>query len=261
MSSQAEKLHQLIQLIDEFDTFGKLNRDMSLLSVAIGTLRKDRSIAQDIYGLSGASSDGLGMLALSRILTEDYLHLLFLNENQESLAEQIDNFNAHPTIEHYVSLKAMEEWGFEFDESQDTKDLIAKVTAGFEKNKERFLRRRETENSFDPDDYYRTWTKVNLNELVKRSGLAVTDEGKRSLKFLTETYDSASSIIHHNSFIVWLLACQDKSVLADEYPDLALTISVITLSRMINLVMQISHAVVQDEELYAGQLNKLADIL
>jgi hypothetical protein len=97
MNSQTEKLEQLIQLVDDFDTCGKLNRDMSLFSVAIGTLRKDRSIAQDIYGLSLANSDGLSMLALSRIMTEDYLHLLFLNENQESLAEQIDNFNAHPT--------------------------------------------------------------------------------------------------------------------------------------------------------------------
>jgi hypothetical protein len=70
------QLKELIQLIDDFDTFGSQSRQMSLFSVAIGTLRKDRSIAADILDVTNPSNDGLGALALSRILIEDYLHLL-----------------------------------------------------------------------------------------------------------------------------------------------------------------------------------------
>lgn len=112
MEIQQAKLVRLIQLIDDFDTFGKLKRDMSLFSVAIGTLRKDKSLAADIIRVTNEDSDGLGAMALTRILIEDYLHLMFLNQNQADLTQNIENFNAHPHMQHYASLQAMKEWGF-----------------------------------------------------------------------------------------------------------------------------------------------------
>lgn len=90
-------IDELIKFIDRYDTFGNRDRDMSLLSVAVGTLRKDRSLAKDILSIT-SGGDGLGSIALSRIITEDYLHLLYLNRNQDSLEENMDKFNTHPHI-------------------------------------------------------------------------------------------------------------------------------------------------------------------
>lgn len=260
MEIQQAKLVRLIQLIDDFDTFGKLKRDMSLFSVAIGTLRKDKSLAADIIRVTNEDSDGLGAMALTRILIEDYLHLMFLNQNQADLTQNIENFNAHPHMQHYASLQAMKEWGFPL-ESKEAKELIESVNAGFQAHKDKFLRHKNPKEPFDPDDYYRTWTKTSLGKLVKKSGLTDSEADKKSLKFLTETYDTASSIIHHDSFIIWFLASQDKNFLSEQYPDLALTISVIALSRIVNVVLQISQPVIDDDTLYLQHLNKLGDIL
>lgn len=260
MDNQQTKLIQLIKLIDDFDTFKNLERDMSLFSVAIGTLRKDRSLALDITKITDGNSDGLGAMALSRVLIEDYFHLMFLNENQDGLIQQIENFNAHPTIQHYTSLQAMKEWGFSLD-TQEDKDLITKVSAEFEKNKNKFLRSNPPKDPFNPDDYYRTWTKISLDKLIAKSGLTSTTTSKRSLKYLTEMYNTGSQIIHHDSFIIWLLASQDKSVLSNNYPGFALSISVITMSRIINLVFQISQPIINNDEQYAQLLNKLTDIM
>ncbi len=60
MSERQNQLNKLIQLIDDFDTFGRQSKQMSLFAVAIGTLRKDRSIATDIASLTATNSDGLG---------------------------------------------------------------------------------------------------------------------------------------------------------------------------------------------------------
>lgn len=259
MIKTAEKLSKIIQLVDEFDTFGKLDRDMSLFSVAIGTLRKDRSLAADILKIAGNDSDGLGAIALSRILSEDYLHLLYLNANQEDLAENIENFNTHPHIEHYSSIRAMKEWGFDFS-GQDAERVIKATTNAFAAYKDRFQRRKPKEGGFDPDDYYRTWTKLSLNDLIKNSGLSSTTAGKKRLKFITETYDNASSVVHHNSFVVWLLANQGAAIFSGEYPELALTVSVIVFNQMVDLVLEIAQPRIGEEQ-RAQYLNRLADML
>ena len=84
----------MIQLVDEFDTFGKLDRDMLLFSAVVGILRKDRSLAAGLLRID--DSDGLGAIAWGRIL--DYLHLLYLNADRDNLAENIENFGLIPKI-------------------------------------------------------------------------------------------------------------------------------------------------------------------
>lgn len=254
------KLSKLIQLVDEFDNFGKLDRDMSLFSVAIGTLRKDKSLVADIIKTTDDSSDGLGAIVLSRILTEDYLHLLFLNANQDDLIENIENFNLHPHIENYSSLQAMKEWGFDFSKEDEAERIINESSTAFEANKARFLRRKAKEGTFNADDYYRTWTKLSLNDLIKNTGLADTDEGRHSLKFMTETYDNASTIVHHNSLAIWLLASQGDKIFSDEYPELALTVSRIVFSQIIKLALEIAEPKIGEEKL-AEYTTRLADIL
>lgn len=260
MTQIATKLRQMIELVDEFDAFEKLDRDMSLFSVAIGTLRKDKSLVADIIKITDGDSDGLGAIALSRILTEDYLHLLFLNANQDDLTENIENFNLHPHIENYSSLQAMKDWGFDFSEENDVERVVKESSAAFEANKARFLRRKAKEDTFNPDDYYRTWTKLSLNDLIKKTGLPDTDEGRHSLKFMTETYDNASTIVHHNSLAIWLLAGQGDKIFSDEYPELALTVSRIVFSQTVKLALEIAEPKIGEEKL-AEYMTRLADIL
>ncbi len=259
MDDPKRKLEQLIEFAIEFDTFGVLEKSLTLNSVAIGTLRKDISIAKDLNSISEATSDGLGSLALSRILIEDYLHLLFLSKT-ENLEEQIENFNAHPRISHYISLQAMQEYGFDFLETKESKVLMDQVIAGFAESKHRFLRRAESD-TFNPDDYYRTWTKLSLDSLIQSTGLTDTDQGNKRLKFIVETYDTASSVIHHDSFIIWLAATQGIAILGDEYPELALTIAATVFSQMLKLVMETTNSANEDKQLLTQQINILADIL
>lgn len=248
----------LINFIDRYDTFGNRNRDMSLFSVAIGTLRKDQSLAGDILNIA-STGDGLGSMALSRIITEDYLHLLYLSRNQDSLEENIDKFNTHPHIQHYISLQLVKEVGIPLD-SSEAKRMVAQITAEFEKHKAKFLRRRES-TTFNPDDYYRTWTGTSLDNLIKKTNLASTEEGKKSLQFMTETYDMASSVIHHNSFLIWLFATQDKEVFLDEYSDFSLHVVFTTLNRLIALVIEIEQTEAKNEDKQAALLNELADLM
>lgn len=261
MTKTAEKLSKIIQLVDEFDNFGKLDRGMSLFSAAIGTLRKDRSIAYDILKITGSDSDGIGAIALSRILSEDYLHLLFLSVDEDGLADKMQDFNTHPHVENYSSIQAMKSWGFDFSDP-DAVRVVNAATEAFEANKDRFLRPRRTANGneFDPDDYYRTWTKLSLNDLIKSTKLSETEDGKQHLLFMTETYDKASSVIHHNSLVVWLLATQGAKIFSDEHPDLALTVSVIVFSQMVKLVLEIAQPTIGDERC-AEYMTRLADVL
>jgi hypothetical protein len=234
---------------------------MSLLSVALGTLRKDRSIAVDITQITSANNDGLGALALSRILIEDYLHLLFLDSDRAELPRRLDDFNNHPHIEHYSSMQAMNEWGFDFGDPRVAKAILDQVNKGFEQHKHKFLRRKHPKESFDADDYFRTWTKISLNELITKSGIPSDAGDKKSLQFMTQTYDTASTIIHHNAFIIWFLANQGTKMLKSEYPDLALTISFISLSRTINLVIKIARDEAKDGNMYDVEQTRLADIM
>lgn len=261
MNDYSDKIVQLVGFIDRFDTFGNLKRDMSLFSIAIGTLRKDKSIAQDIIKIASPESDGFGAVALSRILVEDYLHLLYLNDNPDDLETNIDKFNTHPNIEHYSNLESMKKWGFQLDETQETKDTLQKVRDGFDENKDKFLRRKESDTGFNPDDFYRTWTCISLDKLISETRLTETDEGKRSLGHMTEMYNLGSNVIHHNSFLIWFLACQDKHIIADEYPHMALNATFITLNKLIDLVIEISQTIKKDEEQQARLLNELADIM
>ena len=248
-----------LDLIDRYDTFGKRNRDMSLFSIALGTLRKDRSLTKDILTLNSNESEGLGTMALSRIITEDYLHLLYLNYNQDKLETNIDRFNTHPHIQHYIGIQMLKELGFNLDGLQE-KALVARITAEFNTHKAKFLRHKESV-TFDPDDYFRTWTGASLDNLIKQSGLTSTDADKKSLRFMTETYDLASSVIHHNSFLIWLFATQDKELFLDEYPEFSLRIVFIVLNKLIALVMEIEQTISKDEEKQAALLNELADIM
>lgn len=260
MEDQQSKLNQLIELVDAFDTFSNLERDMSLFSVAIGTLRKDRSIARDIYLINSTQSDGLGSMALTRILIEDYLHLKFLFQNQDKLDENIANFNAHPNIKNYATLQSMLDWGIPQAEIE-SQVPVQKVNAGFEEHKARFLRAQTPSEPFNPDDYWRTWTKTTLDKMVKKTGLTDSEAEKRSLMFQTEIYEKSSSVIHHDSFIIWFLATQQNSFFAKNFPGLASTMSVLTLLKSFKLVLDISQPVLDDDELILRFTNSLTDII
>lgn len=261
MNEKQTHLSKLLQFIDDLDTFGAQSRQMSLFSVAVGTLRKDRSIAADILNITAPNSDGLGALALSRILIEDYLHLAFLDSDHAQLVERLDNFNTHPHVEHYSSIQAMKAWGFDFGDPNKAEFLIRKATEGFILHKDKFQRHKHVKEPFDPDDYYRTWTKSSLNDLITQSGVPNDIAGKKSLHFMTETYGTASTIIHHNAFIIWFLASQDIKLLHDEYPGLALTISFISLNRIINLVIKIARDEAGDDKRYEAEETRLVEIL
>lgn len=261
MNNHKEIITQLVNFIDKFDTYGNLKRDMSLFSITIGTLRKDRSIALDILKNTTPECDGLGAIALSRILIEDYLHLVYLNDNSDDSKENIDRFNIHPKIENYLSLKSMENWGFEIENTLENKVMIEDIKNEFNKNKNKFLRRKESDNGFDADDYYRTWTCTGLDKLISKTDLTKTDNGRKSLKYMTEMYSFGSNVIHHNSFLIWLLACQDKRLITDEYSDIALNVTFNILSNLINLTIEISQTIRKDEKIHGQLLDELADIM
>ena len=252
-------LIELTQLIDGFDKFGPQSKEMSLFSVAIGTLRKDRSIAGDIMQITARPNGGLGVTALTRILIEDYLHILFLDEDRPSLTEHLEDFNLHPHIDHYVSIQAMKAWGFQFEKGDE--ETLAKIEEAFEKNKARFLRRKQAKDPFDPEDYYRTWTKLGLLELIAKTGLPKDESMAKSLHYINETYNHGSTIIHHNAFIIWLLASQGSSIFSQGFPGVALDVSLITLSRTYNLCLKIAGEEAGDVNKYAEELTQLADVM
>jgi hypothetical protein len=250
---------ELIGFIDRYDTFKDRDRDLSFFSVALGTLRKDQLLAQDILTLSSSGSEGIGTMALSRIMTEDYLHLLYLNHNQDNLESNIDRFNTHPYIQHYIAIQMLKELGFRLD-SPEEKKMIAQASAEFETHGAKFLRRKKS-STFNSDDYSRTWTGIGLDSLIKKTGLTSTDGDMKSLKFMTETYDMASSVIHHNSFLIWLFATQDREIFLNEYPEFSQRIVFITLNKLIALVFEIEQTVSKDEKKQARLLNELTDIM
>lgn len=259
MKNEHAVLVELTQLIDGFDKFGSLEKKMSLFSVAIGTLRKDRSIAQDIIKITSSPNGGLGAMALTRILVEDYLHLLFLEVNRADLEERLADFNSHPHIDHYVSVQAMREWGFKFEDAD--KDTLAQIDQAFESYKARFLRHRKAKEPFDPDDYYRTWTKLRLTDLIAKTGLPTDKAAIKSFRFINETYNNGSTIIHHNAFVIWLLANQGPSIFSHGYPGVALTVATITLSRTYNLCIKIAGEEAGDSTRYVNEITQLADTI
>jgi len=234
----SEYLNGLINLIDELDHFGQMGRELSLTSIAIGTLRKDKEIAKDISKLVELETSGYGALALSRIITEDYLHLLFLNNSGDKLAQNIQNFNSHPIIDHYSSMKAMLSWGYPFTDQE--RAIFPQIEEGFEANKDNFLRHGRTHDPFDADSYYRTWTKLNLDALIAKTGL-VEDDESRSLHFIKETYGSASTVIHNNAAIIWnfVNAGSDIESIDEGWLSVANSVSYTNLSKLIHLTLNI----------------------
>ncbi|OGL22446.1 hypothetical protein A2707_03930 [Candidatus Saccharibacteria bacterium RIFCSPHIGHO2_01_FULL_45_15] len=250
---------KLILLIDEFDSFGKLDRNMPLFAIAIGTLRKDREIAEDIVVLNENSRSGMGALGLSRILTEDYFNLRYLNNNPDLIEENLDLFNSHPTVDHYGSMKSMLNWGYPF--SKEEALIFPSIEAGFEKNKEKFLRRGKSHEPYKQDNYYRTWTRLGLEDLISKSGFE--DEDLKTLHFLNENYNTGSTIIHHNAFNIWYLATQGRGTeLAEEgYRDISARVTFIVLNRILNLVINIFSKETKDEETALHFTLKLEKIL
>jgi hypothetical protein len=257
--NKRDVLIELTQLIDGFDKVGSLSKEMSLFSVAIGTLRKDRSIAEDIIQITATPNGGLGATALTRILIEDYLHLLFLEDNRPNLTKHLEDFNLHPHIDHYVSVQAMKAWGFKFE--KDDEATLVKIEDAFEKNKARFLRRKQAKDPFDPEDYYRTWTKLGLLDLIARTSLPKDAATAKSLHYINETYNHGSTIIHHNAFIIWLLANQGSNFFSQGFPGVALDVSLITLSRTYNLCIKIAGEEAGDVNKYAIEMTQLADVM
>lgn len=252
-------LIELTQLIDNFDKFGQQSKKMSLFSVALGTLRKDRSIAQDIIQITGTTNGGLGATALTRILIEDYLNLLFLDDDRPGLAEHLEDFNSHPSIDHYASVQAMKTWGYKFTKEDEA--LLPKMEEAFEKNKARFLRRKQAKEPFDPEDYYRTWTKIGLVELIAKTSLSNDAANAKTLHFINEVYNHGSTVIHHNAFIIWLLANQGPNIFSHGFPGVALDASLIALSRTYNLCIKIAGEEAGDVNKYAGEMTQLADVM
>lgn len=237
---------KLIVLIDEFDSFGTLDRKVPLLGIAIGTLRKDRDIAHDIVELNENSHSGLGSMALARILIEDYFNLRFLNYDKDNLDSNIDLFNTHPSIDHYGSMRSMLNWGYPFGE--DEKLIFPQIEAGFEKNKDKFLRRGKKHDPYVQDNYYRTWNKMSLEELISKSGFV--EEDLRTLHFLNEHYNTGSSVIHHNAFNIWFLATQgrDNDLINQGYREISIRVTFDVLQRLLNLVINIYSSETKNEE-------------
>lgn len=250
---------KLILLIDAFDSFGKLDRKMPLFAIAIGTLRKDREVAEDIVVLNENNRSGMGALGLSRILTEDYFNLRYLNNNPNSLEENLDLFNSHPTVDHYGSMKSMLEWGYPF--SNEEALLFLSIQAGFEKNKNKFLRQGKSHKPYKQDNYYRTWTKLGLEDLISKSGFA--DEDPKTLHFLNENYNLGSTMIHHNAFNIWYLATQGRGTeLAEEgYKDISARVTFIVMNRILNLVINIYSNETKNEEVALHFILELEKIL
>ena len=228
---------KLLALIDDFDSFGKLDRDMQLFAIAIGTLRKDREIAEDIVLLNQTNQSGIGSLALSRILIEDYFNLKYLEHNPETLTKNLSLFNSHPNVDHYGSMRSMIEWGYPF--SDEEKIMVTQVEQAFQANKDDFLRPNKTHDPYIRDNYYRTWSKLSLEDLIAKSGFV--EEDPINAKFLTEHYGSGSSMIHHNAYNVWYMATQGRGTeLAEEgYKDISARVTFLVTSRILNLAINI----------------------
>lgn len=255
-----ELTRRLLVLIDEFDNFGKLDRKMQLLAIAVGTLRKDREIAEDIVVLNENDQSGIGALGLSRILIEDYFNIRYLDKNAETLDENLDLFNTHPHVDNYGSMKSMLEWGYPF--SNEEKLLFPTIEKAFQKNKDKFLRPGKKHEPYHRDNYYRTWNKLSLEGLIAKSGFA--DEDPKTAHFLNESYNSGSSMIHHNAFNIWYLATQGRGTdLAEEgYKDVSARVTFIVMNRILNLAINIFSKETGDEETalhYMLELEKILD--
>jgi hypothetical protein len=160
MENELIKLSKLIQFIDDLDDLGRFTGKLDVIAVTFGTLRKDRSLASDIYSIASSQTDGLGVVAISRILIEDYIYLSYLIRNEENRDMLLKDFENHPSVELYLSIIAMHEWGFQFDNTKETETTLLKAKMGFEKHKDSFLRYKTAKIPLNTDDYYRTWTKM-----------------------------------------------------------------------------------------------------
>lgn len=251
----------LIKLIDDIDKFGQLDRHMPLFAIAIGTMRKDREIASDINVLLESSSSGYGVIALSRIITEDFLHLKYLENSGDDLNKNIDYFNTHPYIDHYASKQSMLNWGYKF--SDEEKAIFPGIAQGFEANKDKFLRSGHSHEPYSADSYYRTWTKIGLDKLISKLRL-IEGADQKSVHFMNENYNIASTIIHHNAFTIWFLATEGRGTDLARlgYSDIADRATFISLSRIINLIIKIldnEPTIEQDNSTYIQRLEKIMD--
>ena len=251
---------RLITLIDEFDNFGTLDRKMQLFAIAIGTLRKDRDIAEEIVVLNENKQSGMGAMGLSRILIEDYFNLRYLDNTPEALDENLDLFNSHPNVDNYGSMKSMLEWGYPF--SEEEKISFPRIEDAFQKNKDKFLRPGKKHEPYNRDNYYRTWSKLSLEALISKSGFA--EEDQSAAHFLSESYNTGSSLIHHNAFNIWYLATQGRGTELAEmgYQDISGRVTFSVLSRELNLVINIFSKETGDEKTalyYILEVEKILD--
>jgi len=194
------------------------------------------------------------------VLIEDYLHLRLLHSDPAKLSMRLADFEVHPHIDHYWTIEAMKEWGFEFGSSQDVKKMLHEIDQAFKSHGSRFLRKGRVKDSRIADDYYRTWTKLTLNQLISMSGLPQEGD-KKSLRFMLDTYDQGSAIIHHNAFTIWFLATQKTEMMSKSYPSLAVDLSFIMLSKIMEIVIKIARAEEDNLSKYQSEEARLLDIM
>lgn len=254
-----DPLLELIELIDRFDNLGKLDRKLPLFAIAIGTLRKDRQIGDDIFALLAGQKSGFGALALSRILVEDYFYLRYLAFNPDRLSENLELFNSHPNIDHYASMKSMKTWGYKFSEEEAS--VIPSLEQGFETVKDKFLRPGKQHEPYDADNYFRTWTRLNLDSVIAKCHF--DEEDQSTIHFLNENYNFASSLIHHNAFNIWFLATQggNSALTNSGYNDIAYRVTFIVLNRQLKLVLDIYGKEEENQSRALEYLLKLEKIL
>lgn len=258
MNKEYTRLGKLIHFIDDLDDLGGFTGGATALTVIFGTLRKDKSLASDIYTIASSQNDGLGIVALSRILVEDYIYLSYLIRSEDNRQALLKDFDNHPAVESYLSILAMREWGFQFDGSPETAAMLFKAKAKFQVHKDAFLRRKPIKGSINADDYYRTWTKMNLNDVIKKSGI-VNSSDRKELQTSKQVYDAGSGVIHHNAFLIWNLSRVGTELISESYPKLGIGVSVSTLAKIIQLAIEVKYS--GDDKKYTETLNRLSDIL
>jgi len=196
------------------------------------------------------------MIALCRILIEDYIHLSYLLNSPETPKKLLANINNHPKIEAYLKAYTVQEWGIDLTEEQV--ETLAKAKIGFEETKGEFLRYSKESEQFNPNDYYRTWTKKPLDTVIKESGISA--EGNKSeLGLVKQMYDVGSDIIHHNAYFIWQLSRENLELIAGALPEASAAIAISTLAKIVNLALSVKYN--DDKESYALKLDKLANIL
>ena len=256
MDLLSSKLQNLIEFAESIDDLEKFSNGSSFLSVVIGTLRKDLAIAHDIQTLTNSQSSGLSTIALCRILIEDYIHLSYLINNEEERDVLLKNFNDHPSVDGYLLSLTLQDLGVEF--TQIEIDTYAKIKLRFDKHKSPFLRFGSESKKINPDDYFRTWTKENLNSLIKKSGI-IDDGQKNELRTLMQVYDTGSSVIHHNAFLIWNLSRVNLELVAETFPGMSLTLGVSTFAKILRIALAAKYE--NDDNTHLEKLNELNEII